>query len=118
MEGSFWGARAREPSTDVAAVPLVLVEGPRCEGVLYRCCYSCWCCVLTSLRVFVVEAVLSLLVFAWVFLFLCFFLCLFRFLCVCSLASVFCHCCWCCCFCCCCGCCDFLVVLLVVLWLL
>ena len=51
------------------------------------------------------------------FLLLCFFLCLFRFLCVCSLASVFCHCCWCCCFCCC-GCCDSLVVLLMVLWLL
>ena len=55
--------------------------------------------------------------FCLVFLLLCFFLCLFRFLRVCSLASVFCHCCWCCCFCCC-GCCDSLVVLLMVLWLL
>ena len=66
----------------VAAVPLVLVEGPRCEGVLYRCCYSCWCCVLTSLRVFVVEAVLSLLVFVWVFccfvsFYVCFVFCVF-----------------------------------------
>ena len=43
-------ARASEPSTDVAAVPLVLVEGPRCEVVLYRCCYSCCSCALTSLQ--------------------------------------------------------------------
>ena len=100
MEGIFERARASEPSTDVAAVPLVLVEGPRCEGVLYRCCYSCCSYALTSLRVFVVEAAVSLLVFVW-FLFLCFFLWLFRFLCVCSLASVLCLCCWRCYFCCC-----------------
>ena len=56
--------------------------------------------------------------FLFGFLFLCFFLWLFRFLCVCSLASVLCHCCWCCYFCCCWGYRDFLVVLLMVLWLL
>ena len=39
-------------------------------------------------------------------------------MCVCSLASVLCHCCWCCYFCCCWGYRDFLVVLLMVLWLL
>ena len=78
MEGSFWRACASEPSTDVAAVPLVLVEGPRCEGVLYRCCYSCCSCVLISLRVFVVEAVVSLLVFCFFVSFYgCFVFCVF-----------------------------------------
>ena len=131
-EGHWWkvvfGARARTQRGCCCCI-LVLLECPRCEGVLYRCCYTCWCCVLTSLRVFVVEAVLSLLVFVWFFVSLFFFMFVSFF--VCLFVSFCCHCCWCCCFVVvvvvvifsssflwCCGCCDILVVLLMVFFTL
>ena len=90
-----FGARARETQHGCCCCTFgALVEGLRCEGVLYRCCYSCCSCVLTSLRVFVVEAVLSLLVFVWffvslfLFMFVSFFVCLFVSFCFVSLLLV------------------------------
>ena len=80
LEGSFWRARATQHGC--CCCILVLLECPRCEGVLYRCCYTCWCCVLTSLRVFVVEGGVVFVGFClafcfFVFLYVCFIFCVF-----------------------------------------